>query len=411
MDSTIEIRRVIHPTRPSPPAGRDSHFASRALRDDFPIPGSEEPPIPRPFPRSGGKGAQKGRLVQKLLRDAGSWALAAGVTCTLAFPAMAEPTSQDKAAAQALFDEGRVAIQAEQVSLACGKFGESYRLDPSDGTLINLGLCHEKEGRTASAYTELNESVSRAIRDQRPERERVAREHLALITPRLSRLTIDVAAGSEVEGLVVTVDGSPMAKVAWGIAVPVDPGDHVIEAKAPRMLSFRTAVKLGAERDAARVEVPRLLSDPAAPPLAVMPLPVTPLPVTPLPVTPLPVTPPVVGSKGSVQRTSAWLVIGLGGAGVAVGSVFGLLAIGRWSGASSECPGGVCKSATDKANFAGASTFADVSTVGFVAGGIALATGAVLLITAPRALSPTGAWRLAPMFGPGTAGLHLEGSL
>jgi len=327
-----------------------------------------------------------------------AWLAWLAFASTVASSAVADPTPQEKAAAQALFDEGRAAIQADQVAQACAKFSESYRLDPSDGTLINLGLCHEREGRTASAYTELNESVSRAIRDQRPERERVAREHLALIIPRLSRLTIEVPEIAQVPGLVVTVDGSPMTKVAWGVAVPLDPGEHVIVAQAPRMLAYRTTIKLGAERDAARVDVPPLTGDPSAP--------IAPLPSTPAP--PTPATPP---ATSSVQRTAAWAVIGLGGAGVATGSIFGLLAIGRWSGASSECPNGICKSAADKANFAGASTFADVSTTTYVIGGIALAAGAVLLVTAPRAVSPTGAWRFAPMLGPGTAGLHLEGAL
>jgi hypothetical protein len=309
-------------------------------------------------------------------------------SATFALSASAEPTQEQKAAAQALFDEGRAAMGADQVSTACAKFSESYQLDPTAGTLINLGLCHEREGKTGSAYTELSESVSRAIRDQRPEREKLAREHLAALAPRLVKLTIDVDAGTaRVDGFVVSVDGSPLGKAAWGVAVPLDPGDHVVEATAPRMLPFRKTVSLGEGASLVSVEVPLLAADPVA-------------------VAVTPTSPPT-----PVQRTIAWSVIGAGAAGIAVGSIFGVVAIRKWSGASTTCPGGTCPTAADKASFQGAGTLADVSTVAYVVGGIALAAGAVILITSPRASSPKSAWRLAPLLGPTGAGLHLEGTL
>jgi hypothetical protein len=321
---------------------------------------------------------------------------------TLSLPASAEPTQEQKAAAQALFDEGRAAMGADQVPVACAKFTESYQLDPTAGTLINLGLCHEREGKTGSAYTELSESVSRAIRDQRPEREKLAREHLAALASRLVKLTIEVsadAAGSD--GFVVTVDGSPLAKAAWGVAVPLDPGEHAVEGKAPGRVPFRKTVTLGEGATLARVEVPALAIDPAA---AALPPPSQPVPPSSVVAT----SPP---PPASVQRTIAWSVIGAGAAGIAVGSIFGIVAIRKWSGASTECPNGVCRTEAEKTSFAGAGTFADVSTVAYVIGGIALATGAVILIASPRASSPKSAWRIAPLLGPGAAGLHFEGAL
>jgi hypothetical protein len=340
-----------------------------------------------------------------LLRPTGSGlALVASLfVSSVALTAAAEPTLQEKSAAQVLFDDARAAMAANDIARACTKFGESYKLDPSAGTLLNLGLCHESEGKTASAYTELNESVSRAIRDQRPEREKLAREHIAAIVPRLSKITIEVDPANP-EGVELYVDGSPLSKAAWGVAVPFDPGDHVVEAKAPHRLPYRTTLALGGDAAAARVSIPKLESEPAPPP------------VTAVVVAPVPAPAPTQGAAPpppvpNLQRTLAWSAVGVGAVGVVTGSLFGLLAISKWSGAASTCPNGVCPNAADKAGFAGAGTLADVSTISYVIGGIALAAGGVLLITAPRASSPSSAWRFGPLFGPGAAGLRIEGAL
>jgi hypothetical protein len=58
-----------------------------------------------------------------------------------------------------------------RVSDACPKFEESHRLDPSGGTILNLALCHEKEGKLARSWSEFNEASAFARRDYRADRE------------------------------------------------------------------------------------------------------------------------------------------------------------------------------------------------------------------------------------------------
>ncbi|HMC95609.1 MAG TPA: hypothetical protein VKO16_12645, partial [Polyangia bacterium] len=61
--------------------------------------------------------------------------------------ATAQTSADDQALATVLFEKGRQLISEGQVSQACPAFEESERLDPSGGTILNLALCHELEGR------------------------------------------------------------------------------------------------------------------------------------------------------------------------------------------------------------------------------------------------------------------------
>ena len=62
-----------------------------------------------------------------------------------------EPTTQDRAIAEALFRDGKALIAAERINDACAKFQESERLDPALGTLLHLATCYAQVGKTASA--------------------------------------------------------------------------------------------------------------------------------------------------------------------------------------------------------------------------------------------------------------------
>lgn len=149
-------------------------------------------------------------------------------------------STNDEMLAQSLFDEGRALMDAGRYAEACPKLAESQRLDPGAGTLLNLAICHESEGRLATAYTELNASLSLATKDGRRDRESIARKHLAVVTPRIPHVSIHVA--EEVDGLEVRLDGGPVRKPAWDVVTGVDPGWHLVEAEAPGFPLYRERI-------------------------------------------------------------------------------------------------------------------------------------------------------------------------
>jgi hypothetical protein len=236
----------------------------------------------------------------------------------LALPgrALAEPSSDDKALATALFREARTLMTDGHIPDACLKFEESQRLDPSGGTILNLALCHEKEGKLARAWSEFSEAVAFARRDYRADREAEAQDHATKLEPRLSRLTVIVPDGVRVAGLRVESDGRELAPASWALAFPVDGGPHVVRATAPARLAWEKTLEIAGEAGTATVEIPALA-------LAPIPPPAPPPPV--VQATPVLVAQPVA-SAGNPRRTAAWIVGGAAAVQLGIASYYGLRA-------------------------------------------------------------------------------------
>jgi hypothetical protein len=331
------------------------------------------------------------------------------LACVAAWPTAARAeNASSQAAAQALFEEARTLMNQGKFAEACPKFAESQRLDPGAGTLLNLANCYEKNGQTASAWVTFKDAAAAADVKKRVDWSQRARERAAAIEPLLSRLTIAVSAEAKVDGLEVRRDGVTVGSAEWGTAIPVDPGEHAIEATAPKRKKWSTVAKVGPKADKASVTVPALESEPVASAVVDPSLPPKPVAAdTPPPSEPAP------GSTGSGQRTVGLVVGGFGVAGLAVGTVFGLTAISKGSDAKKLCPTAPsCSSAEGVQANDDAKSAAAVSTVGMIVGGVALAAGAVLYLTAPKGASKETATRVhvAPNVGYQSVGLNVGGA-
>jgi tetratricopeptide (TPR) repeat protein len=156
--------------------------------------------------------------------------------------ASAEPPKRDPAAAEALFRSGRDLIAAGNYVEGCPKFDASFALDPSIGSLLNIAKCHEHEGKIASAWADyqqalaLNRDTHGAERQARLEK--IARDRIAALEPRLPKLQITVA--QPPIGLKVLRDSREMPVASLGEALPMDPGQHEVSASAP---GYRTETR------------------------------------------------------------------------------------------------------------------------------------------------------------------------
>jgi hypothetical protein len=313
--------------------------------------------------------------------------------------AWAQDTARDPATAQALFDDAKRLMQAGKYAEACPKFAESQRLDPAGGTLIALALCHEGEGRTATAWGEFVDALAEARKDKRADREAAAQEHIKRLEPRLVRMRIVVT--KETPGLELRRDGVVIGSAQWSTAVPIDPGQHAFEARAPKKKTWSALLAIEGEGKTIDVPIPALADEAEVAVVAPPPPPVRQPP--PKDDTHEP------ASDGSTQRV---LGLAAGGAGIVltgIGVGLGLSASSKWKDADKACPGGKCTTPAQIQAGKDAGSTADAATVFYVVGGIALASGVALYLTAPSGKSS--GTRIAPWVAKDGAGVGVGGSL
>ena len=218
------------------------------------------------------------------------------------------------------------------------------------------------------------------------------------------------ATGADLIDVRVSADGQPLVSRLNGKPVNVDPGAHefTFEAAGKPPVTERILVSEGEVGRRERVIV-------GAPAAAAVPAPVSPPSPAPAPSSEPAVlsTPPASSGLGA-RKVIGLSIAGVGVVGVGVGAVFGLMASGAWSHAKSAC-GGDPAQCTDVATGSSyhdtTQTDGTLSTVGFIAGGALIATGAIVFLTGGHhePSSATGVV-VSPSLGPGLASVALKGA-
>jgi hypothetical protein len=289
----------------------------------------------------------------------------------LAFsPAVARADEADESRstqAQSLFDRGRDLMASGDLEQACALLAESQHLDPGGGTLLNLAVCHEKQGRLATAWTEYHDALSTSIRGDRKDRQALANERILALEARLPHLVVTLPATLP-EGTLVKVDGATLSRLAAGAPLPVDPGTHEVAATAPGYPPWSTGVVSVVEGQSLRIDVPPFV---------------------------LPSSPVVPVSTHARLSTRSYVAGGVALAGYATMAITGALALSAQSSADDACIASrdFC---TDPSDASRARAFAWASTVSL---GVALAA-TVIAVVWPR--SHTGE---KPVVGVDGAGL------
>jgi hypothetical protein len=162
---------------------------------------------------------------------------AAALACAvvaLAGTARAEKTNKDRA--DDLFQVGRKQLEQKQFAQACKTFQAAYELDPdAPGTMLNLGLCNEELHRYSAALGWFRRAATKAVeKGFDPNFQKAANDHTAKLVKLVATVRISIQNDPPPANVVVKVDGEPKSESELA-QVEVDPGHHVIDAKAAGM--------------------------------------------------------------------------------------------------------------------------------------------------------------------------------
>jgi hypothetical protein len=295
-----------------------------------------------------------------------------------------EEIQQAKASAREFADRGSELFEAGRYAEALEAFREAERHYHAPTILLMVARCYDRLGRLLEAHAIYQRVVSEALPASAPEAflkaQEMGKAELAALHRRIPTLQVLVI-GVPVAGVTLSIDGRSIPANAEPI--PKDPGRAVIVmARVPGRPPMERVVTL----EEGRTE--RLTLDLSPSPAGARPLPAAPSDAPP---------------RGSVLPAA--IAFGAAGLGLGVGAVTGGMAAAQVDDIKSRCTSaGHCPRA-DQPKADRAQTLISVSTVGFVAGGLAAAAGVTLLVLRPGGGAPEAAKDAAVrvVVGPGSA--------
>ncbi len=292
--------------------------------------------------------------------------------------------------ADTLFDEAQKALADGLVHEACRLFSESYHLDPAPGALLNLAVCHEREGKVATALKEFQASERLSDAAKQKDRASYARKKAAELSAIVPYVKLELEE-PELETTLV-LDDEPMTKEEQRVLLPLDPGPHSIRVSAKARLDEVVAFDVLPRSKLVSVHVPKLKKDPAFEPPA------------PLVAQASLALDAARAHKSTFKRDASIALVSTAAAGILFGTYFGIRTISQSNESEAHCKGTYCDPEGVELR-SSAKTNGVLSTIGF---GIALAGGGALTYLLlkpsdtpkPQAIS----FRLTPMLSDTRAG-------
>ncbi len=289
-------------------------------------------------------------------------AVIAALSCTSV--AHADPSAADKETARGLMNEGRTDRDKGDLKGAVKAFAAADALMHVPTTGIELAKALVATGQLVEARDVALRITRIPEKPNEPAPFKAARDAAAQLNDdlgtRIPSLTINVKNVPDGTTAAVDVDGSSVPAEMLGQPRKLDPGHHVITAKAGTA-EGKQEVDL-AEKDSKQVdiELPAQTEAPAGGE------------TKPDEGTPTP--PPESSGRGN--KLMIWGGFGLAGAGVIAGTITGVLAISKANSikSSGECQGNTCNPSED-GNLSSGKTMATISTVSFIVAGVGAAIG------------------------------------
>jgi hypothetical protein len=306
--------------------------------------------------------------------------------------AQAQPLNdQLRATARALGEEGISLFEKGRYAEALDRFERADALvhAPTLGLLAARSL--EKLGRLVEAAERYRGVTLVQLDPKAPdafkEAQTTASKELEAVRARIPTLEI-VVEGPGAEQATVTVDGTEVPKAIVGVRTPINPGVHRIEAETPTA-SAVSDLSID-EKQAARA-VLTLVPKETTPPDAGNGK-----------------QPPVTTTKAPLRRTLGFVSLGVGGAFTVMGIATGISTLSKEKELKRAhgCDGGVCPFDTPQGPLDSYNRMRALAITGFVVGGVGLAAGVALILTAPKPPAQTNKAHIEPWVGLGSAGLR-----
>ncbi len=333
----------------------------------------------------------------------------------LTSPAFAQSDEQ-RAGARTLATDGAQAFNEGRFKDAVVLFGKAESLMHAPPHLLFMARAHAKLGqfvKAREAYLkivkeQLPANAPQAFRDAQP----IADEERKLVEPHIGRLTVKVEGADGAKDLTVAIDGQPMSVVLLGVPQPMDPGEHTVTATAagfkgpPVNVSLKEA---GQGAVTVKMEVDKSVPPPTATPAAAAGGGAV--------VSTTPNGAPPSDSGGSNgMRIGSYVGFGVGAVGVVLGTVFVMKSASKRKDADKATDNLVmCDSGGCLATDANAKTIDDLDSqarsaktigiVGYVVGGLGVATGVTLFILSNNKEESKSAF-VAPYLGLGAVGVR-----
>jgi hypothetical protein len=310
-------------------------------------------------------------------------ALALGLVCSAAsFDARAEATAAEKETARNLVKSARGKLRQGEVAGALKDLEAAHAIMQVPTTGLELARAQVQAGQLVEARdTLLGVARQKPAKVEPFEFRRARRDATKLseeVAKRIPTLRIDVI-GKRASETRVAVDGVALASAALSAPLSLNPGPHVVELSRAGA-SRKTEITLSESQSRDVVLDATGLERPEAPLARVRP-------------------------REPRTRTNqlVWIGFGVAGAGVAVGSVTGLLSMKKRSDIGDRCRDDRCPPDTH-ADIDSGEALADVSTVSFAIGAAGAAVGVYGLLNPTRGAAP--APKVGLSLGPGFAAVR-----
>lgn len=286
-----------------------------------------------------------------------------------------------------LAKQGLEAFDAGRFDEAVEKLSKAYSVVHVPTLAVATARAMAKIGKLVAA-SELYLEATRMPQDKswqatQLEAQKDAERERSQLLQRIARIEIAVS-GAAAKDIAVRIDGIAVPQALVDAEQMVDPGLRQVEGTCGGEVVTRSVtVKEG---DRSRIDLPFAPGCAIAAPAATPYQPATGKGISPVSSATEP--PTLEPRPGRAQRILGWTTLSVGGVGLAVGATTGLIAVAKRASLQDTrlCSGESCPDykSGEVNSYNG---MRDISTVGFIAGGVLAAAGLTLLITAPKQAS------------------------